>query len=221
MEIVGIGHNCSVVSTLKTLGLMSKEKFVFDNMGTKDLAKFSRFLMLKGTGWFLRENVEWLDHKSTSEWLGGLNIAKFSCHAIVDNKWDIMSGHDVSIKLNKEDALQQLIGRKESLMERFFKLMKKQDKLLIIRSNNVETKLEEIIFLHDVISELRENRPFSLCVFQNVAFADKNYGIESLELYRTREPFYKKEQKKWVSYPEWKIAFATFAARHNLQIKLL
>jgi hypothetical protein len=221
MEIIGLGYNCSIASTLRRLGLM-REKNVFDNMATRSLEKLSLFLATQGSEkWFLPKNVEWFDHKSTEEWLGGLNIAKLSCHAIVDTKWDIMSGHDVSLKVNREEALQLFVDRKKSLMNNFFQLMKHPDKIIMVRSNLPETRLEEVILLHDVIADLREDRPFSVCVFQDAPFAEKNYGIQTLELYRTKAPSYRATYKTWNYPPEWRIAFQAFSMRHNLRSRIL
>jgi hypothetical protein len=205
MDIISLGHNCSVAAMMSKAGLVITNKSAFGNMFSSDLKKFNDFIAANGSGFFELKNIERLN-----EW----EKVPVS-YTFRDNKTGIVSVHDCPLIMGKNEAIAHMLKKKKPLIEDFFEIIKNSEELLLIRSNVKTTELEESVRLHDVISDMRSGKKFSLCVFQNRPFADKEWGIESLEFYRSTTPSH--ETNRWLYSDSWIFGVRSMCLKHGLQ----
>ena len=200
MEIFSLGHNCSIAAMLRKAGLL-KQINPFDNFATSNLRLFVNLFLSQGSGFFATENIEWIGSHKTR-------------YKIRDNKNGIISIHGLPLYLDRDDALDLLVSTTQPRMERFFKVLREDDKVLLLRSNRKNTTLEETVYLYDTISEIRGGKEFSLCVFQDRPFADKEWGLKGLEFYRATSPTY--ESNHWVYPEDWIVSVKCMCWKHGL-----
>ena len=201
MRIIGIGHNCSIAVALRTAGWVHRNN-VFDNMWTADLSGLVDLLECRGAGFF-----------EEYEMMGEHNKAS---HKILDVKFNIRSVHGVPLDLDKHDAIKHLMSKKKPLLKKFFLGLEGDGELMVLRTNANWTGLATIVRLHDVIKDIRQEKPFHLCVFQDAEFCEHDWGIDGLELYRAESPSYCWNQKAW-NYPtSWQLAVKSLCVRHGL-----
>jgi len=203
MKIISLGYSCAVALTLKKWGILSPAN-IFDNMITKRLDGVVDFIKCEGKDFFLEENVQWQIMK------GYKTIWAY------DIKHSFLSVHDVL--LESTNKLKDLHLAKEKMKDRLFDILKAKN-LLIIRNNKIDEKLESIVHLYDTILKLREERPFYLCILQNASFAEKDWGLPGLEIYRSNCAHYEDDKGDWITDGSWNTALTSILSKLNINFK--
>lgn len=192
MEIVSLGYSCAIATILQRWNVMSSSN-VFDDMLSKKLDGVVDLIENNGEGLFQEENVQWQILKGYPGWWA------------YDKKYNLLSAHDVMLTVPKEDRLIHLHANKSQHVKDVLRLLKSPE-LLVLRNNHRKEKLEGTVRLYDAISDLRDGRPFELCVFQNAPLADKDWKIPGLEFYRTTNAHYDDGRGEWEADGSWDIA---------------
>lgn len=149
-----------MANILKNLGIL-KPKDTFDDVATNDLGKFAESMKNRFHGFF--SDLDDLDFY-------GLSPNKkrwFVC----DKKTGIISSHHWHVDQDKEECYKKFMNDHDP--DEFLYRLETAKSPLILRTNEPHTKLEEVMYLHDVIAEIRGNHDFLLCVLQNARWADK------------------------------------------------
>lgn len=172
-DIIGLGKNCFVAAMLKRFGIM-KQRDVFDSLGTQDLAGFARQIELNFETFFLSlDNLDFYGQcPEGKRWF------------VRDKESGILSSHLWYIKQDKHEAFKRF--KKLHDTDLFIERLKNTKSPLLLRTNESHTKLEEVMYLREVIEKVRGNDDFVLCVFQDALWAaERDWSqIPSLKTFR-------------------------------------
>jgi len=171
-DIIGLGKNCFVAKVLSDLRIM-KRRDELDDLATNNLGELATALSKEFEGFF--GSLDDLDFygtcRSGTKWF------------VKDKISGIISAHHWRVGSDKDECYRKFIKTHD--MSKLVNRIKTAHRPLILRTNTPTTKLEEVMYLHDVIADLRQNRDFVLCVFQDAVWADNKWDdIPSLMTFR-------------------------------------
>lgn len=188
MKFISFGYNCSVSSYLKRLNLIKIDS-CFDNLITKKLSKVTELIRLKNQNWFVDSSLE----QKKDRW------------HVMCNNFQTFSIHDIPSLIKKEEVISYLNNIKTNQLKNLLETIKKEkESLIILRSNDSSTKLEEIFDFYNEIKKIRQNK-FKLCLFQENI--EPKYSNENLIIFNIKLPKY---NEFWIYNEDWNIIFKSF-----------
>lgn len=191
LQVMSLGHSCGVAKYLREWGLLSMDNML-SNMISRNLENVVKFIDHKGKDLFSDVNTQWQERQGNSAWWA------------YDTKYDFLSVHDVSLKLNGKERIAELQKIKHEQSDVFFKSLAASN-LLIVRNNRQKESLETIVQLYEAISKFRNGRSFTLCVLQNKEFP--KLKMPGLEIYKTEDAYFDMKLMTWIMGDSWKLAF--------------
>jgi len=203
MNIVSLGHNCSIAAELKRLGVWNN-KYAFDTMNSVCLEKVCD-LLLGGEDWFKDYSIDSKPTRS-KDW-------RIDCL-----RYKTISVHDVSFDLNKQEVITNLIDKKQKDLQELKNVIKNnREHIILIRSNIKDTKKEEIVYLYETIIKLRGTN-FSLYVFQN---KDYSFDLKGLNYFKMKPPSWSNYEEIWQRDDNWFRAIKSIVFNVEEKVKFL
>jgi len=198
MSVISFGHDCSMSYYISVTTKIRYFYYchLFDNMVTKNIRKLADLLLTNGEDMFLDTHI--LDSNSQK------NMLCVKC-----NKYDIYSVHDASVELSDENAILLIRDKKIPEFQKLAQyLSDSNEHLFLLRSNTKDTKLEDTVYFHEVITKIRKDKPFTLFLLQtsedgmilNSLPNTKYYPIKTLAEWKV-------DMDSWLYDPNWRLAF--------------
>tara|TARA_Y100000034_G_scaffold72508_1_gene87410 strand:- start:3026 stop:3721 length:696 start_codon:yes stop_codon:yes gene_type:complete len=175
-EIISLGKNCFTANLLRRMGII-KEKDILDGMATGSLRSLCELLENKFANFFLWDNLQFYGKSNN-----GRNWTVF------DTATTFRSGHDFRLSKPKEESYVKF--QKKIDPDMLYKRIAETENPIFLRINSAATSIEDTMRLHDVIVNLRNQERFTLLIFQD-SEVSKDWGLETLKMYRVPEPIYK------------------------------
>lgn len=196
-DIISLGKNCFVAGSLKELGVIDrKQKNLFDDIGSPDVGMLANALSRRLDNFF--GNLDDLDFYGVCQ-LGVRNY-------VYDRKMGILSSHHWKVGQDPKICYEKFI--KDHDVKVFMKNLEISNNPLILRTNNSKTKLDEVVYLHNVIADIRKNYNFTLCVFQDSTWAEFDdwqsfLGLQNKSLMTFRTPVYTAPAETYPDIKPW------------------
>jgi len=176
-DIIGLGKNCFVASMLYRLGVL-KPRDIFDDVGTQNLGSFAYQIETNFETFFV--SVDNLDFYAKS----ADGIRWF----VRDKGSDMLAVKHFFVDHEKEVAFQNF--KKDHDPNLFMYRLKHSKSPLLLRTNDSNTTLEEVMYFREVVEKVRGNDDFVFCVFQDALWADRDWeDIPSLKTFRLKGLF--------------------------------
>lgn len=166
--------------------------FAFDNMYTWSIPKLCNLLIESGSDVFKKYDINKGKHVST--WV-------IRCQT-----YDIVSVHDAPLELEHQDALELVRKLKTpGINDLISEISTNPNHMCFLRTNRKDTNLEDSVYLHETLTKLRKDKPFTLFLFQR-NFSEGNIlnSIPNVHFYNLLSlPGWNSRTKKWIYTKEW------------------